>query len=176
MDWGSIVVPHEKDVWIQKVEDLRPPKNTTNKIFNHALGKNIRNENLDETVSWAGFIAVMLNPSVFPNAIGSAWMRRVQKKFPHATVLDDVTGYWEHLPVISETEAQPRAIEAVASPAIETPPTGTPATSSTPGHTSSHLTPTPDPRQTRALPHSKRRIKSPRSCRRGSVCDISKKV
>ncbi|KAJ4017894.1 hypothetical protein NW752_001802 [Fusarium irregulare] len=150
MHWGSKVVPHEKVIWIQKVEGLRPPQNTTRKVYNHALGKTIRQENLDETVSWAGVVAVMLNPSFVPNAIDSVWMRRVQKKFPHATVLKDVAGYWEQLPVISEAETQPRAIEAVASPAIETPPTGTPATSSTPGHTPSHLAPTPDPRQTRA--------------------------
>ncbi|KAH7185195.1 uncharacterized protein B0J16DRAFT_414570 [Fusarium flagelliforme] len=151
--WGREVVPHEKGLWIETVGLLRPTTINTKKIHSHGLGRGVNDSNIDDTISWAKVVAVMLNADFFPEVKGSIWMARVRQKFPYATALKDVQEHWNMMPPISKEEAQPRAIPTATLPAATKTPTiaGTP---STPAHqspaTSHHLgdegTPTPAPR------------------------------
>lgn len=89
--------PMKKSLWIETAKQLRPPKESTRKVYNHLLGKNIKDDNFDQTMSWAVVVAVMSNQRFFPEVIESCWMKRARKKFPHATALKGVTEYWEQL-------------------------------------------------------------------------------
>ena len=69
--WASHVIPHEKPLWIETVNLLRPPKKTTKRLHSHGLGKGIKDDNIDQTMSWAKIAAVMLNAEFFPDVMDS---------------------------------------------------------------------------------------------------------